>query len=318
MVADSLTELSSEKADGPKFIYLHVAHGADSGERVWNMAKNADIILLELVADKGLKRDLEIIINAAAQEGDEFKKRVLAIAAGSRTPDSPFATKIITEIINAGKEIHFIDSDFEANEVRILSNAYSIYKDIRTSLEGGFTNAYKLFKKAIHMEADSNIQREHLVAQQIDNFVEANSGRLNGKTIAVIQGAIHTGSYHKTKTPSSNINSRREFDKTAQRLDPYNALKKRVMFNKNVNELDYLRAFVTNFVLLRKIAQDKPGINQEEMLKKAVELGWKITDKELQRFLEKPDGELKASEADLRLVMGDIDARFSVLMKNSL
>lgn len=151
--------------------------------------------------------------------------------------------------------------------------------------KGNIENAYELFKSAIHLEVASNVAREALVTEQLKAFVRANKGRLDGKKIAVIQGAIHSSTYHKSKTEMFSIPTKRHFSEKEMRFGAYESLLRKILFKKHPSETDYFRAFLNVYYIAPIISflYKADPENGRDLLNK---ISWEVKDREIATMLK--------------------------------
>lgn len=156
---------------------------------------------------------------------------------------------------------------------------------------GRVEKARKLFPRRVEARARSNELREELVVKQLETAPYIKEG-WTGK-IVVVEGAFHTGVYHRIKKkakkesyPSTEI--KYAFDEMPFVFDPENTLSRRRRFfpERKITREEYDRAFISTFVLRPGAIELWPKTSVLKRVEFAHELSQRLTTEEVHEVLD--------------------------------
>lgn len=201
---------SHEIQQTPKVIFLNIEHSPQKAEEVWNMAKDADILLVENTgASESDKMDVTRIVRTQKYLPDSESKQKMIEEIRS---EGSFFYQIAANAIANRKELYIVDTTPEGPgtaEKAESDNSRDSAED--NFFKGNFKESFEQFKKYLEMQTAFNQIRDRLVADQVKSLLAVHGEEWYGKTIAVIQGMHHTRTYHHFKKEKPEISSSRLF-----------------------------------------------------------------------------------------------------------
>jgi hypothetical protein len=200
----------TEKQDSLNVLFLNIEHSDLKADAVWEMAKDADIILIENTSPTDTERNnLNIILNRVNKLSDSPARSGLIENLRS---EGDFFSKIAANVIKYRKEMYMVDSPpggpgHNESETSEQDSNMSLKEFIR----GRYDSSFNFFRKSINEKVLSIQIRDRLVTDQLKKLLKDNEEKWRDKKVVVIQGMIHTGTYHMFKREEPNIPSSRKF-----------------------------------------------------------------------------------------------------------
>lgn len=231
----------------PEVLFLNIEHGLSDVEKVWGMAEDADIILMEAVGTEPATRELmetvaNLLCSDRTPEAETAREELLRFLLSHRT----FACHIMAKAVEAGKEFHFIDIPEGVEGWQEAQRAQEAEKQISKLMEvGQAVEAFWAYQEMNNSVLQSLPKRESYVMKQLREKTEEGL-QWKGKKVAVIQGVAHTKIFHEFRKLFPDISTARKFPEMPY-LYPYGvALVRRTYFypEKPITRNDYLRAFL--------------------------------------------------------------------------
>ena len=244
-LSEKVEESPTKQQEELKVNFLHINHSDKNLERVWQSAKNNDVILLETIDMSQEDRDeSERVINSVSSEGSPLVRSKILANLYSNTD---FISQIIRKVILEGKEFHYIDilDNDEAHKFADDGNKYQ-HQAFKNFQDGNFGTSFELFHLAIIAKAQSHNTRENLVSKQVSELTTKNAARWKGKQIGVIQGMSHSKTYGIFKRDNPTIKTSRSFLKEDRFVFPlHNETKKRLLHGSTQDrELTIKKSFL--------------------------------------------------------------------------
>lgn len=289
------------KDKGPSVHFFNTEHLEHSVDDIWDKAKDADIILMELVTETEFKTDIENVINYGAQVDTlEEKARVIDIVKLA-TNDKLFLG-IAEKVILNGKQIYFIDVDAdEPSDVEFKSAFVHFQNSLTFFRQKNYQTSFSEYVKFIDMFASSSKEREEIVTDQIQGILDNNQDALAGKRVLVLQGAMHSGVFHKIKLGNPGRDIQRSFLTPDFQFAASHALARKIIFGRDATPDDYKKAYFSA-VVVAKVLMDIPKyefLPDQEHFKKCAEVMKKINQKEFDDYW-------------IRLMEGKLDVKQTV------
>ena len=279
----------------PNLHFYHVDHSDEKADESWEHIKNADIFLIEFVASKEQKQYIENIVNTGAMSTPEDKARACRDLR-SLLQGPEYFLQIATRVINTGKELHLIDVDENDKASEELSLGTNFLEKAASGyLRQDYDNSLSDYVEFIDLYAKSGVKREKAVANEIQTFLDSKKDSWAHKNIVVIQGAIHTSTYHRVKNSNPNANLSRAFPTKEFYYGPTHALIRKIGFGKPVFLDDYKRGYLELLVISDALEESKGNsMNDEERFRASTKIAGEMSALDVEKYWQ----ELKAGKLD--------------------
>lgn len=239
-----------QKQSEPKINFLHINHSDENFEKIWQSAKNNDIILLETVdLSQATREDDERVINSVSSKKSALVRRQIL---GDLYNSTDFISQTIRRVILEGKEFHYIDILSDDESHKFIDDKKNYQKLASNNFfEGNFDISFQLFKLAVVSKAQSHNARENLVSEQISNLVSKHATEWKDKQIGVIQGMSHSRTYKIFKRDNPAIKTSRSFLREDRFVFPLQIEAKKRLLNGSVEdrELAIKKEFIHEFLI---------------------------------------------------------------------
>jgi len=296
---------SPENRPDVEVTFLYVFHTPENVGQIWEKAEDADLILLEFIATKGKRKELESCLNALAQIPPDHP-RAEALRQYHQLAQQEFLDQFATYIAGSGKEIRFIDETIETEEDsnprsgRLEACNEELHRLLRN---GDVEEALRQYPGFIKALAEDCRRREGIVIKQLEEWL----GKIQGKKkVAVIQGAQHTPVYHFMKKGGYHFRGR--YLPVPSPLSYPSAstiLRKRLFFpERKISKEEYRRSFFCDTIVLWEFSPAWPN-DIAKAIAASVRLTAKLSDEEIDRALDRFAQEQQAAAADIDCLWPD-------------
>lgn len=266
---DVLSPLNQKQKE-PTVNFLQIDHSDENAPSVWGKARKDDIILLENTDLSEKERtEEEKTINQISLLKDPTQRK---LKLGNLFSENDFVSQIIRNSIIEGKEFHYIDLDLGgpgkaatlSRESKDLFNKASNLFDL-----GLFDQSFVNFQNSAIANATRNLIREDETGNQISNLIKSNKDFWSGKSIAVIQGLMHSKSYRFFKQGNPNIKTGRILGDKPRFTFPVNVeTERRLLYGSYRDRTNMLkRLFIEQFLIFPLVSNSE--LSNEKSVQKS-------------------------------------------------
>lgn len=282
--------------------FLYVIHGPEYADQIWEKIKDADLILCEVTGGTGRQRKFDALKWQALFFVAEKAPDILPIRWLKERlcqADTCYE-RILGKALGTQKRVEFIDVAKEDPGYTEMEARDEIGIRIGVLVENGEVDeALKLYPAYIEKGTAVLELREDTVVNQL----KEKFGRVKGKArITVIQGGIHTLTYHMMRQAALPLHMRYAFFPTpfSYYLGDTLVRRKRFFPEREIAEEEYRRAFVGDRLIRRGAAIIWPEASPHERCAFTNELSSRLTEAEITESLERFSQEQKALASAIR------------------
>ncbi len=240
----------------PEIKFLLVRHHPDDIKRVWQEAKDSEVIMLESVGMPTFLKK-EFMANAASVAGtnNRFFRYINTLSLMTTVYSAdPFWRGIVSETVRSQKELYLIDGG--GNFKGFLDMVAADQKHLEALEEwqkGNVAYAYEDYATQIELISDGVILRDQLTLSQIEEAINTNKNWY-GKKVAVIQGQSHSQASIDFIKRNPHIKTKRHFTQliggSAFTFSHEYRSRKLRGDNASILESVVYRGFLTEFIIV--------------------------------------------------------------------
>jgi hypothetical protein len=278
--------------------FIYVNHSLESLEKIWRKVEEseAEVLLIETVGDTKENREIaERALNVVAQsrnegagEEDQDNERLLQ---SLREVDS-IQLQLGARAAEKGVAVFFIDIPQESPTYERVERCEAIESEINDLVvEGNIEGALELWPSLIEAQAREYREREEIVTNQVEGFTKRLQNSASVKKVAVIQGAVHTPTYHEVKRRfkggGNSVKARYTLSETPFIFGPRMSLvrRRRLFPERDVPEEEYRRSLLSAKILFPGVEDIRPDISRPEALALSTEIASKLSAPEVEQAL---------------------------------
>lgn len=192
----------AEVVDTTELHFVYCFHTEQYAGDVVAEIEDADVVAIEYVHPQEARDKAETYANLVTHTDEK-----LDLAGYFGDPDLRFLHDILELLRGSNKEIHFIDAAEDSTTFKPALKAEEMEDDVYNMLfQRSLAETRSALLSQIGMVGRVDRWREELVREQLADLLEAGKG----KKIAVVQGALHSGTAH-TFINQSGVRTTRSF-----------------------------------------------------------------------------------------------------------
>jgi len=240
----------------PKLKFFYVEHSPEMADGLWEQIRDCDVVLLESVGPKE-KKDIQEIEIGLAIRFPETKGSQIILRGYSAGAKENFGAAIMAKCIKEGKEFHSIDISDDSEAYPILDQVHIKRKEALMLLnKGNLDMALEIYKDSLKSGARAAKIREATVLNQLIDFQSFKGEEWYEKSIAIIQGASHSPTYHAYRRLVENQKTEKIMPTKKYLFDPEAEIirKMQLMPEKPISEIEYKQAFLAMFIIVRSLS----------------------------------------------------------------
>ncbi len=251
-----------ETTKPPQIDFYYTDHSKSAAGKIIEVIKTHDIVLMEGMGQteedrKILEAQIAFVTNnpdsAEAREFQEWLK----------SSDNDIFLNIANSCIKNKKEFHIVDASWESQADESSFKAGLMLNNCQISLElGEISEAFREYKDFLVLEAIADRDRERAVAEQVANLEQQNKDKWSGKSVLVVQGAIHTQTHREYVKRTGNSNAKRIMYKPLVVYPQQMRITRSLNYDpeKYINEYEYKKAFIQSFLVSPSVVE-ATGLN---------------------------------------------------------